>query len=96
MQTFVEKYIAENEAKFIEFFNKAEAINTRLHQFELLPGFGKKHTDALLSERNKRLFESLSDIKKRVSNLPDPKKAIERRIFEEVMGNERYNLFREN
>ena len=93
LQTFVEKQVAENEAKFIEFFNKAEAINTRLHQFELLPGFGKKHTDALLSERNKRLFESLSDIKKRVSNLPDPKKAVEKRLIEEITGREKYFLF---
>jgi|SRR3989338_3332077 len=96
LMSFVEKRIIEDEKKFVEFFNKAEAINTRMHQLELLPGFGKKHMQAIISEREKKAFESLEELKSRVSNLPDPKKAIERRIFEEVMGNERYNLFREN
>ena len=85
--------ILESEVKFIEFFNSAEAINTRLHQFELLPGFGKKHTEAILKERNQKNFESLEDLKKRVSNLPDPKKAIEKRLFEEITGKEKYYLF---
>ena len=74
-------------------FNKAEAINTRVHQFELLPGFGKKHTVALLEERDKKPFENFEDLKNRVSNLPDPKKAIEKRIIEEIDGKQRYSLF---
>jgi putative nucleotide binding protein len=90
---FIEKQATENEKKFVEFFNKAGAINTRLHQFELLPGFGKKHTNAILEERKNKLFESFDDLKKRVSNLPDPKKAIEKRILEEITGKDRYNLF---
>jgi putative nucleotide binding protein len=93
MKEFVEKYVLENEKKFIDFFNTAQAINTRLHQFELLPGFGKKHTESIISERDKKPFESLEDLKKRVTNLPDPKKAIERRIIEEITGNEKYCLF---
>jgi putative nucleotide binding protein len=93
LKEFVEKEIASDEKKFVEFFNKAEAINTRMHQFELLPGFGKKHTDAILQERSKKDFESLEDLKTRISNLPDPKKAIEKRIIEEIMGREKYYLF---
>ncbi len=93
LQEFIREQIKETEEKFIDFFNKAEAINTRLHQFELLPGFGKRHTEAILEERNKTLFKSLEDLKKRVSNLPDPKKAIEKRIFDEIIGKERYYLF---
>ncbi len=93
LKEFIENHVKETEEKFIEFFNKAEAINTRLHQFELLPGFGKKHTEAILEERNKTLFKSLEDLKKRVSNLPDPKRAIEKRIFEEIIGKGRYYLF---
>jgi putative nucleotide binding protein len=93
LHSFIEKEIIGNEKKFIDFFNKAEAINTRLHQFELLPGFGKKHTEAILSERNKKLFESLEDLKNRVSNLPDPKKAIEKRMIEEISGKGKYYLF---
>ena len=93
LESFIEEQINANEKKFVEFFNKAEAINTRLHQFELLPGFGRKHTEGILEERKKKLFESLDDLKKRVSNLPDPKKAIEKRIIEEISGKERYNIF---
>ena len=92
LEEFIEK-ITENKQKFVDFFNKADAINTRLHQFELLPGFGRKHTDAILKEREKKAFESLEELKKRVSNLPDPKKAIEKRIMKEITGRERYNLF---
>jgi len=93
LHEFIENQIKADEKKFVEFFNKAEAINTRLHQFELLPGFGRKHTNAILEERKKKLFQNLEDLKKRVSNLPDPRKAIEKRILEEITGKERYNLF---
>lgn len=93
LQEFVGKEIAENEKRFVDFFNSAEAINTRLHQFELLPGFGKKHTEAIIKERENKPFESLEDLKSRVSNLPDPKKAIEKRFLEEIIGKEKYYLF---
>ncbi len=93
LHSFIEKYISENENIFIDFFNKSEPINTRLHQIELLPGFGKKHTEAILKARENKLFETLEDLKKKVSNLPDPRKAIEKRLIEEIIGRERYNLF---
>jgi putative nucleotide binding protein len=93
LHEFVEKEISDNEPKFVDFFNNAAAINTRLHQFELLPGFGKKHTEAILKERQISLFTGFEDLKNRVSNLPDPKKAIEKRIIEEIDGKERYPLF---
>jgi len=93
LEEFIKTKVLEDETKFVEFFNKAEAINTRLHQFELLPGFGRKHTEAIITEREKKLFATLEDLKKRVSNLPDPKKAIEKRFLKEITGQERYNLF---
>ena len=96
LQEFIQGHVSENEEKFVEFFNTADAINTRLHQFELLPGFGKKHTEAILVERNKKIFKSLEDLKKRIANLPDPKKAVERRLFDEIVGTERYFLFMGN
>jgi putative nucleotide binding protein len=68
-------------------------MNTRLHQIELLPGFGKKHCDAVLSEREKKPFESFEEIKSRVAGIPDPQKAIEKRIFEELTEIQRQNLF---
>lgn len=93
LHEFVEKLVAEQEKKYIDFFNTAPAINTRLHQIELLPGFGKKHTQELLEAREKKPFESFEDMKSRVSNLPDPKKAIEKRILDELLERQRFNLF---
>ncbi len=93
LKAYLGKQIIEQEKKFVNFFNTAEAINTRLHQIELLPGFGKKHTIAIIVARKGKPFESFEDLKKRVSNLPDPKNAIAKRITEEIAGKERYNLF---
>ena len=90
---FISKAVKEKEQQFVDFFNKAQAINTRLHQFELLPGLGKKHCQAILDERDKKPFESFNEIKTRVSGVPDPQKAIEKRIFEELTEIQRHNLF---
>jgi len=83
----------EREKEFVEFFNKAEAINKRIHQIELIPGMGKKHMQEIIKERENKEFESFEDMKTRVSNLPDPEKAVEKRIFQEITQMERYNLF---
>lgn len=93
LQEFIEKVVAEQEKKFVDFFNQAQAINTRLHQLELIPGFGKKHTKEILEERKERPFESFEDIKTRLKSIPDPKKAIEKRLIEELSGSQRFNLF---
>ena len=93
LHEFVESVVAEQEKKFIDFFNNAQAINTRLHNLELLPGFGKKHTQEILDARKEKPFESFEDIKSRVSSIPDPKKAIEKRIIEELLERQRFNLF---
>jgi len=93
LEEFVKKSVEENEEKFVKFFNEAQAINTRLHQFELLPGLGKKHTLAILKARNEKFFDSFEDIKKRVANLPSPKNLIEKRIMKELTEMERHNLF---
>ena len=95
-EEFVEKRVMEDEKKFVDFFNTSQAINTRLHQLELIPGFGKKHTQAILDERKEKPFESFEDLKKRISNLPDPRTAIVKRIVEELKGEERHLLFVSN
>lgn len=93
LQEFIENVVAEQEKKYLDFFNTAQAINTRLHQLELLPGFGKKHMQEILTEREKKPFASFEDIKARVKNIPDPKKAIEKRIIEELSERPRFALF---
>ena len=93
LQEFIEAVVAEQEKRFVDFFNTAQPINTRLHQLELLPGFGKKHTEEIVNARKEKPFESLDDIKKRVKSTPDPRKSIERRILEELSKKQRFNLF---
>jgi len=93
LEDFVKNLINENEKEFVDFFNKADAVNTRLHQLELLPGFGKKHTQEILKEREKSDFKSFDDIKKRIPSLPDPRKAIEKRIMIELTEIQRNRLF---
>ena len=93
LQEFITKIVKKKEQKFVEFFNKAEAINKRIHQIELVPGMGKKHMQEILKQRKEKEFESFEDMKKRIQNLPDPEKAIEKRIFKELTNLERYNLF---
>jgi putative nucleotide binding protein len=93
LEDFVEKLVKNDEGKFVKFFNEAQSINTRLHQFELLPGLGKKHTKAILEARDEKPFESFDDIKKRVYNMPSPEKIIEKRIMEELTEMQRHNLF---
>jgi len=93
LQEFIEQAVMEQEKKFVDFFNNAQAMNTRLHQLELLPGFGTKHTQEILKAREEKPFESFEDIKSRVKNIPDPKKAIEKRLLEELLERQRFNLF---
>ena len=93
LEKFIEKSVKENEEKYVKFFNEAQAINTRLHQLELLPGLGKKHTAAILGARGEKPFESFEDIRGRVQNMPSPEKVVEKRIMEELTEIQRHNLF---
>ncbi|MBU0958886.1 MAG: DUF655 domain-containing protein [Nanoarchaeota archaeon] len=93
LEEFINKVVEEREKSFVEFFNTAQAINKRVHQIELLPGIGKKHMQEILKQRKEKAFESFEDLKKRVQNLPDPKKAVEKRILKELTELERHNLF---
>lgn len=93
LQEFIKEIVEKREKEFVDFFNKSEAINKRVHQLEFLPGLGKKHMQEIIKERREREFESFDDLRKRIPNLPDPQKAIERRIFKELVNIERYNLF---
>jgi len=94
LKEFIKSLIKENSKKFVDFFNKSDAINKRVHQIELLPGIGKKHMQEILKKREEKEFGSFEEMKKRIQNLPDPEKAIEKRIFQELTALERYNLFK--
>jgi len=87
--------VKKNEKRFIDFFNNAQPLSTRMHQLELLPGLGNKHMWQILEVRKEKPFESFDDIRKRVKLIPDPEKVIVKRIVNEISGNEKHRLFTE-
>ncbi len=93
LQQVLERIVTEKPNGFLEFFNKAGHITTRMHQLELLPGIGKRHLWAILDERKNKPFESFEDLKKRVPLLPDPEKMIIRRILDELADKDKYRIF---
>ena len=93
LEEVLSELVTKNEKKFVEFFNRAGPITTRMHSLELLPGIGKRHLWNIITERKKKKFESFDELKKRVSMLPDPKKMIIKRIIEELEGKDRHKLF---
>ena len=93
LKHIVKDTVDANEKKFVEFFNKAQPLTTRMHQLELLPGLGKKHMWEILEERKEKDFESFEELKKRVKLMPDPKSAVIKRILQELTGKEKHCLF---
>jgi len=89
----IEDLVKKNEKKFVDFFNNAQPINARRHQIELIPGIGKKHMWEIIKAREEKPFESFEDIKNRIKLMPDPEKAIVKRLLLELEGTEKHNLF---
>src|SRR3972149_3569661 len=54
----VQEIVKGKEERFVGFFNNAQAITTRFHILEVLPGLGKKTMWAVLEERKKGPFKS--------------------------------------
>lgn len=93
LEHVIKETIKKNEKRFIDFFNNAQPLSTRMHQLELLPGLGKKHMWEIIEARRDKDFDNFEDIKKRVKLMPDPEKIIMRRILQELSGNEKHRIF---
>ncbi|MDP6547771.1 MAG: DUF655 domain-containing protein [Candidatus Woesearchaeota archaeon] len=93
MEFAIKDIVEKSAKKFIDFFNNAKPLSTRMHQIELLPGVGKKHMWEIINARDEKPFDSFDDIKKRVKLMPDPEKIIIKRIVEELEGTEKHMLF---
>jgi putative nucleotide binding protein len=93
LEFVVADIVSKSEKQFMEFFNKAQPLTTRMHQLELLPGVGKKHMWEIINKRTEKEFTSFEDIKQRVKLMPDPKKTIIRRILSELHGAEKHRIF---
>jgi len=92
LQGVVEKIVTENEQRFVDYLNNAQPLTPRIHALELIPGIGKTYMKAMLEERDKKKFENLEDLQKRIG-LKEPQKQISKRIMEEITGETRMNLF---
>ncbi len=75
LEHVVKEIVEKNPAPFVDFFNRAGPLSTRMHMLELLPGVGKKHMWELIEERKFKKFESFEDIRIRVKLMPDPGKS---------------------
>jgi putative nucleotide binding protein len=93
LEYILEKIIENNEGRFVEFFNKAKPVSTRLHSLELLPGIGKKHMWAIIRGRRRKEFENFNELKERIEMLPDPTRMIKKRIIDELKEKDRHKLF---
>ncbi|MBW2973573.1 DUF655 domain-containing protein [Candidatus Woesearchaeota archaeon] len=95
LEFVVKDLVKKNEKQFVDFFNSAQPLTTRMHQLELLPGLGKKHMWEILEKRQEKTFESFNDLKKRIKLMPDPEKIVIKRILAEITGKEKHCLFAE-
>ena len=90
----VEEVIDADERRFVDFFNDAQAITTRLHALNLLTGIGKKLRNDILDERKRGPFESFEDLDERISGLHRPREVLVERIMEELREEDlKYRIF---
>ncbi|HUT80010.1 MAG TPA: DUF655 domain-containing protein [Candidatus Bathyarchaeia archaeon] len=93
LEDCIAEIVNNQEFRFVNWFNKASLVTSRMHAFKLLPGIGTTHLDNLLFERNRVNFTSFEDISKR-TKVSDPKKLIVARIIKELtITDEKYRLF---
>ena len=93
LSTMLRKAVEEREVDFINFINNSKPISIRVHTLDLMPGIGKKNMEAIIGEREKQPFSSISDLHQRVPSLSDPVGVFVHRILNEIEGKEKYYLF---
>lgn len=99
LQYAVKEIIEQEEEKYINFFNTAGPLSTRLHKIELIPGVGKKTMWNIIEARKEKPFESYDDLKNRVPSMANPVNMIANRVLQELdsntvkKGKKKYYLF---
>jgi putative nucleotide binding protein len=94
LHTVLMTIIKTKEPRFVQFFNEAQAITSRFHMLELLPGLGKKTMWAIVEERKKGPFKDFADLSQRVPLAHQLDKLVAKRIEEELSKpDEKYRLF---
>jgi len=90
----IEDIVDADTDRFVDFYNDAQPITTRLHALNLLPGIGKKLRNNVLEARKRRPFQNFEDIESRVGGLHDPKDVLVERILEEIEETDlKYRIF---
>ena len=79
----IEMIVTKHEHRFVQFFNEAAPLTTRMHSLQLLPGIGQTLMWAILEERKRDPFKNFEDIAAR-TKLQNPKKVITSRIIDEL------------
>ncbi|NHJ87223.1 MAG: DUF655 domain-containing protein [Asgard group archaeon] len=93
LEDCITEIVTNQEFRFVNWFNKASLVTSRMHSFKLLPGIGTTHLENLLDERKRVNFTSFQDIANR-TKVSDPKKLIVARIMKELTNiDEKYRLF---
>jgi len=93
VERVIKQLVKEREKFFVDFFNKAGAINIRAHTLEHIPSVGKKHLQAILDARERKPFDSFKDIQERVPHLQKIEDLLVERILHELSGEAKYYLF---
>lgn len=92
LPNIVEVIVNANEKRFIKYINISQPITPRIHALELIPGIGKTYMRNIIKERDRKQFESFTEIQNRVG-LRDLPKLVAKRIVDEIAGDARMNLF---
>ena len=77
----IHRIILTDEKKYVNYFNRQSRDRMQLH---FLDGISRKAGTKIVSEREKKDFESFEDINKRVSIIDDSEELIFKRVFYEL------------
>ena len=90
----IDRIVDADTRRFVDFYNDAQPITTRLHVLNLLPGIGKKLRNNVLDARKREPFETFEDVERRVSGLHNPRAVLVERILEELRQEDmKYRIF---
>ena len=91
LKEVIQDIIKKKPKLFVNFFNDARPLTTRMHQLELLPGVGKKLMWDILEERKKGPFTDFKNVSDRIKL--QPMQAIVKRVMIELEGDDKYRVF---
>jgi putative nucleotide binding protein len=83
LQSVIKNYVAHHEERFIKFINNVGPITIKRHYLEVLPGVGKKLMNKIITERNRKPFETYEELHNRVPGFK-PVEVLTKRIIEEL------------